>query len=144
MATVFNHVVPGDLPEYRRTFRCGKLENSPYEGYWFVNFGTSTFYESGPDYTFVLREASPVYLMEHLGADPEKWKEQSLHSWEGDWCEVYETLWQDIPFWVHTFPNGNKARYGMSHTPHLDDPKKYLWYITLGEGVVPGLLGTSR
>jgi hypothetical protein len=139
MAQAQSVVVPGHAREQFRVVKYGQLENEPYaqKGWWFVSIrdwrkgreSTTTF--------FVPRiEATPVAIRRR-GQDLESWREVALQEIRGDWSPEFEMLWEDIPYFIHVFPDGATARYGVSRTPDHREGREgeYHWYLVIAPGV---------
>lgn len=141
MARGMSLVIEGDEHERMRTVRFGKLMNSPWadNGMWFVSLrqrrNNSDWTSGSRVHTYVVSdEIAQPHTIKRIGLDYKEWERLAAVTWIGDWCEQYEVLWKDIPYFVHIFPTGEKVRYGMSCTPDPRQEGQYLWYVVVANG----------
>lgn len=126
----------GDAERGIGVITYGKCVKSPYveNGLWFVHIprtginGTSTTFLVDPEF------ARPS-VMDDFDIDFDKWnKIARLAVPGGDWNPEEECLWRNMPYYVHTLPDGTPIRFGLSRSQSKDHPDRELWYIVLGLG----------
>lgn len=111
----------------------GKCEKSPYveNGLWFVHVpapSQSTTYLVDEEY------ARPAAIGE-IGHDRDRWAVVAKLAIVGsDWNPKEECRWRDMPYYVHTVPDGTPIRYGLSRSQSKKFPKRELWYVVIGLG----------
>lgn len=137
MVTVLTHLLEGEDRPRLRTLYYAQLHIGVLAGLWRVGFvvkGDEPFSEIRHTFAVDARYAT-MHNFEHRRTDITQWLEVAKMHWVGDWCEVYEVLWSDVPYTIRQFKNGVKARVGISRTPDPSQSNAYLWYVAFGEGV---------
>lgn len=133
MATPLQHILEGGDPDTgRRVLTYGKCEKSPYRenGLCFVYVPriigkTATF--------LVSEEHARPRVMDEFEIDFDKWSKVAHKTILGsDWNAKEECLWQDMPFYIHKFPDGTPVRYGLSRSQSEHYTERELWYIVIG------------
>lgn len=113
----------------------GRCEKSPYveNGLWFVHVPRS----SGSVTYFVAEEYARPDIIDQFNQDRshDPWVDVAQLTLPGsDWNPEAECRWREMPYYVHTLPDGTPIRYGLSRSQSTKFPRRELWYVVIGLG----------